>query len=347
MSTIPIENIYYLLCYAWDKLDEKDIVRVDPLAHNNVLDLLAHVLANGVSHLLKQGPDRGYVLYAEETATIRGKVCFTETLKRNYFQQPKLFCEFDELSHNVLHNQILKTTLDRLRRCPELNKSIHAKVMDQLRRWPGIDLIPLSKNDFRRVQLHANNRFYRFLLHVCELLFDCLLPSENEGEMRFVDFTRDDRKMAELFEQFVRNFYRLEQINFRVDRKDLSWDARVYDNTPLELLPMMKTDICLMSAAENVVIDTKFYRDALKRHYEKEILQSGHLFQLSVYLRHFQRRFPIAKKTKGVLLYPTVKYELILNYELEGYPVSIRTINLNQPWPEIHRDLLAIIAVDR
>ncbi|GAG60746.1 unnamed protein product, partial [marine sediment metagenome] len=25
---IPIHNIYYLLCYAWNKLDEKDIVDV-------------------------------------------------------------------------------------------------------------------------------------------------------------------------------------------------------------------------------------------------------------------------------------------------------------------------------
>ena len=26
---IPIQNIYYLLCYAWNKLDEKDIVDED------------------------------------------------------------------------------------------------------------------------------------------------------------------------------------------------------------------------------------------------------------------------------------------------------------------------------
>ena len=37
-NKIPIENIYYLLCYAWDKLEEGDIVSVEKLDNKNILE---------------------------------------------------------------------------------------------------------------------------------------------------------------------------------------------------------------------------------------------------------------------------------------------------------------------
>ena len=55
IKNIPIENIYYLLCYAWDKLEEKDIVSVNKLDSKNILDLLSRVLINGMNYLIKRG----------------------------------------------------------------------------------------------------------------------------------------------------------------------------------------------------------------------------------------------------------------------------------------------------
>ena len=55
MMKIPIQNIYYLLCYAWNKLDERDIVDVRGIDSTNILDLFARVLIGGLSRLFKQG----------------------------------------------------------------------------------------------------------------------------------------------------------------------------------------------------------------------------------------------------------------------------------------------------
>jgi hypothetical protein len=41
---IPIENIYFLLCYAWNKLDEKERVDVSIDDKTELLDLFAKVL---------------------------------------------------------------------------------------------------------------------------------------------------------------------------------------------------------------------------------------------------------------------------------------------------------------
>ena len=108
---IPIQNIYYLLCYAWNKLDEKDIVDVSGIDSTNIVDLFAKVLIGGLNHLIRRGLDRGYVNFSEDTRSLRGKICFAPTIKKNLLINAKVHCEFDELCHDVLHNRILKASV--------------------------------------------------------------------------------------------------------------------------------------------------------------------------------------------------------------------------------------------
>ena len=58
---IPVQNIYYLLCYAWNKLEERDIVDVQGIETTELQDLFAKVLLGGTSRLIKMGLYRGYV----------------------------------------------------------------------------------------------------------------------------------------------------------------------------------------------------------------------------------------------------------------------------------------------
>jgi 5-methylcytosine-specific restriction enzyme subunit McrC len=44
-----------------------------------------------------------------------------------------------------------------------------------------------------------------------------------------------------------------------------------------------------------------------------------------------------------MLLYPTVKPDLHLQYNLHGHRISIRTIDLTQDWQEIHEKLLDLV----
>ena len=71
---IPIQNIYFLLCYAWDTLAEGSIVHVQQDECKSYVDLFARVLESGVTHLLKRGLDRGYITEEEDTACPHGEV---------------------------------------------------------------------------------------------------------------------------------------------------------------------------------------------------------------------------------------------------------------------------------
>ncbi len=48
-EAIPIQNIYFLLCYAWNQLEERDLVEINAEDTTSLQDLLARVLAGECS----------------------------------------------------------------------------------------------------------------------------------------------------------------------------------------------------------------------------------------------------------------------------------------------------------
>ena len=108
---IPIKNLFFILCYAWGRLDEGELVSASVDEASTPQDLLARILINGSNRILKDGLDRGYLEFAEESSSLRGKIDFSTSISRLLFEQAKAATFVDELSHNILHNQILKTTL--------------------------------------------------------------------------------------------------------------------------------------------------------------------------------------------------------------------------------------------
>lgn len=342
---IPIQNIYYLLCYAWDKLEEREIVDVKDIDSTEILDLFCKVLIGGSAHLLKKGLDRNYITYQEDTASIRGKINFNESIKRNLMRQARLNCEYDELSYNILHNQILKATFKRLLKNSEIDKELKKELKVIYDYFYFIDDITLSDRAFDLVRLNRNNYFYDFLLKICRLLYDNYFISEDTGAKKFKDFTRDEVKMRMLFEEFLRNFYRKEQDVFRVYREDIKWQFETEDESAEKLVPKMQTDISLESSKRKIIIDAKYYREILNNNQGSRKLRSANLYQMFAYLKSVEDNGGVNKQCEGILIYPTTDKKLSLQYKVSGHKFSVRTINLNQEWRGIHNELLEIIAI--
>ena len=340
---IPIENIYYLLCYAWNKLDEGDLVDVSASQCSTVLNLLANVLSKGIGRLIKRGIDRGYVNTVKETRTLRGKIDFGRSTKRCLLKHSRAVCTFDEFKVNVLHNQILKSTIRLLLGISGIDDAVVKELHHIYRHLPEVQTIRITPSVFRKVQLHRNNSFYEFLLRICELIMVNLLPSEEAGANKFRDFTRDENQMAGLFESFVRNFYRLEQNHFNVSRDIIPWKEVTADERALGLLPKMETDITLRSPERMVVIDTKFYREALTSRFDRKKLVSSNIYQIHAYLDNIEHSEDVL--VEGMLLYPVVKHQLDEHYTLHGHPLHVATVNLNQDWHNIRRDLLSLVGI--
>lgn len=343
-TKVPIENIYYLLCYAWKQLDEADRVKVNASDYNQYIDLFAKVLNNGCNYLFKRGLDREYCIEKDSISGIKGKLDFAQSIKNIIRNSPKMYCEYDELSFDILHNQIIKAVIRKVLNVKSLDKNIRSDLMDKYCRMHYISDLALNKNHFKKVRLHRNNLFYRFVLNVSYIINESIVLDESSGNYEFVDFVRDEKKMSGIFESFVRNFYkeRLTPKGFEVKPEIIKWDAQA-DDISLAYLPVMKTDISINSSSRKIIIDTKYYQECFQEYYDKKTIISKHLYQLVAYLENHDTQEKSQTKSEGMLLYPTVKQEVSLPYTLMGHKISINTINLNQPWRGISDDLLKLI----
>src|SRR5690606_37123072 len=305
--SIPIRNVYYMLCYAWDHWAEGEMVSLDDVDFDRTQDLLAHVLAEGTARLLKRGLDRGYIPIADDVPGIRGKLDFAATSKRALLARARTHCQFDELRHDVLHNRILKATLGQLMRLDALDDDVRGRVARVHRRLDAVSGVPITRKDFRSVQLHRNNRFYDFLLRLCLLIHDQLIPDPGTGigRTRFRDFRDDEARMWEIFEQFVHNFFRREQQAFRVRAQPVvAWHDAQGEPDHLARLPEMRPDLVLDGADRCIVLDTKFYKEALSERYGARKLHSGNLYQLFTYVHNRAAAHGNLPAHEGMLLYP-------------------------------------------
>ena len=344
--TIPIANIYYLLCYAWRHIEEADERRLRALEGlNETHHLLGKVLAEGTSRLIRRGIDRGYREVREELPGIRGKLMVGETAKRALRSRSRTMCEFEELSHDVLHNRILRSTLGTLLRLPDMHKDVRADIKIAYQKLKGISLVRLNHRLFRQVQLDRNRRFYRFLMHVCQLIHKSLSVEGKPGQVEFLDFRKDEKRMWKLFEDFVVEFYRREQNEFHVGHgKKIQWDDEGTAKEQRRMIPDMESDVLLESKdnKRRFILDCKYYKSALSTHHGTKKLRSEHLYQLLAYLRNREATKP-GPRHEGILLYPVVHEPLRVNVCLEGFPIRARGIDLSQHWRSIHDDMLAVV----
>lgn len=341
MAEIPVQNVYYLLCYAWDQMKEGEVAEVGGMEQTELADLFAQVLINGTKQVARHGLDRGYVHLAEDTARLRGRVDFSSSVKRILFPRAKAHCHFDELSIDILLNRILKAALWHLSRVSTLDDRHRNNLLSLHRQFRGVGDIPFRRSAFRHVQIHSNNGFYRFLMNVCALIQQNLVVQEGGSGRQFRDFRREDAVMSALFEKFVRKFYEHEQDVYTVDAPHIKWDLSDGDASPF--IPRMETDVVLRSPTRSVIIDTKYYQQTLRGQYKREKFISGHLYQLFAYLKNAAVMDKVFEQAEGMLLYPTVQQELDESFTVQGHRMRICTINLAQPWQGIHSDLLALI----
>jgi 5-methylcytosine-specific restriction enzyme subunit McrC len=341
--SIPVANLYYLLCYAWNKLDERDTVNVHAEDANELKDLIARVLINGTEHLLKHGLDRGYRTLSERTARPRGRIDFAASIRNGTLARRQLQCEIDELSYDVPHNRILRTTLRQLATAEGLDRELHERLLSLYRNLNTITEILISDRSFTLVQLHSDNRLYGFLLDVCHLVHDSLLVNQESGARKFRDFIRDEEKMRLLFQSFVKNFYRHHVGGqYKVSGRIIDWQDVEGSLEDLSYLPGLHTDVTMESDSRSIIIDTKYTANAFDFPFGAERIKADHLYQLFAYLQNYGRMTG-EDDVEGILLYPAAERSFDLRYTIMGHRVRIFALNLDQHWTGIEEELLRLV----
>jgi 5-methylcytosine-specific restriction enzyme subunit McrC len=349
---IPVRNIFYLLLYAWDEFRNGSPQDFGVDDSPDLPNLLAKVLNDGVHRLLRRGLDRGYIGTTEETRSPRGKLRLDLMTKQQSMLRGFAICDVDELTPDVLHNQILRASIASLANCADVDKAQRRELQATLRHMSGVSVIKLTASLFHRVQLSRNISQYGFLMRLCELVFDKSLPDEKGTGSRFLNILEDEITMSRVFEKFLKNFYKSELPAFKVEAPKIVWEATAINQEDLSYLPEMRTDITLCSSTQAIIVDAKYHKDTLTNKYRsddvsKKSVKSQDLYQLSTYLAHaphqkFMKREP-ESKLSGMLIYPSIGRQIRLNFEILGVPVKVATVDLSAEWKEIDLELKELI----
>ncbi|MXO52380.1 hypothetical protein GRI42_13800 [Erythrobacter gaetbuli] len=335
-----------MLLYAWGHFRPSELELVGRDESPNLPTLLARVLDANVHRLLRRGLDRGYLSQVEEGRSVRGRIQVSDIAKRQTVRlRGTAIYEYDELSPDVLHNQIIYETLLRLARSEGVEQKTRHEVGLTARRFRDVSRVHLTQGIFRRVVLSRNTSQYALLMHICELLFHELMPDPEGSQTQFKGIQDDKTRMEALFEEFLRAFYRAHLAGREVVAKEYTWAAGPQDAPGLALLPKMRTDITVRSPQETLTIEAKFNRKVLvPSQHGGEKLRSGHLYQLHAYLSH-AAHYQAAAAHRGLLLYAQREQPIDSQLTIFGRPVRVATIDLGQEWQVIHARLLKLAEI--
>ncbi|MGL6298878.1 MAG: 5-methylcytosine restriction system specificity protein McrC [Methanobacteriaceae archaeon] len=342
---IPIQNIYYMLSYAYNNLKiNQDILR-ESVRFKNIYDLFGRILIETINNLVRRGFYREYVIKTEDTSNIKGKINISDSIKRGTFVYKKLNCQYDELSTDVLFNQIIKTTMDNLIRTNVLDNNIKKNLKKLRPFFCNVNSINLNKQTFKSLLWNKNNQYYTLPITICELIFLMRLPDDNNnGNIHFKGFIQSYKnEMANLFENFVFNFYKKELKNVKTHKPKINWnlDYNFTEETGTQYLPKMRTDIVLERENKQLIIDTKFYKRILSTFHEKTMLNSPNLYQIHTYVTNSDFNGEIS----GMLLYASLGDDIDYQFKINNNLILIKTLDLNQDWEKIDKRLKEIAKI--
>ena len=347
-TAIPIRNLYHLLCYAWERMEERDLLDVGAIAPpKDVLDLLGRVLVKAVAAMIRQGFERGYRERQEELAGIRGRIALVPTLRRELPRYGWAECVFDDLEHDTPANRIIRATLTRLICSAAVNDDLRHEAAGVRRHFRDVAEARVTASDCRRILVHRNNRHYGFALHLCEQVLLMLMPDETGSGAKFRDFTRDHKVMARLFEKFVRNYYAHHWDRCGIESvgaKQIAWafDQRAVNEE--DLWPGMKTDICVKRRFRPpLVIDCKFYHQVLKDSpHGKSVLSAENLYQIFAYVQNIRAKAGWFG-TEGLLLYAQNGRAVEEERSVLGARIRAATVDMSLDWGDIENRLRDLI----
>ena len=81
---------------------------------NSLLDIFILEFCEELTTQLRQGAARSYQKNSSNLPVIRGKLLIDLHLKHNSFLQNRLYCQYDELTHDIPLNRIIRATLTAL-----------------------------------------------------------------------------------------------------------------------------------------------------------------------------------------------------------------------------------------
>lgn len=338
---IPVQNIYYMLSYAFQLLNEQGYKDIATEQFDNVAELCASILSKGITVQLKRGLGKEYIPQTEALSSLRGKIDITESIKTQSLLRKQLICTYDEFTVNSYLNRILKSTMELLLHA-DISKARKKALRKLMIYFADVDVLDVHTINWN-IRYDRNNQSYRMLVSVCYLVIKGLLQTNTDGSTRLMDFI-DEQRMCRLYEKFILEYYRKQHPEITARASQIPWQL---DDGFSDMLPVMQSDITLSKGNRTLIIDAKYYAHNTQVQYDVHTLHSGNLYQIFTYVKNKEVTYGDAPhEVSGMLLYAKTDEQIQPNhvYHMSGNKISVRTLDLNCPFPQIREQLDQILS---
>ena len=335
---IATKNVYYMLSYAFQALNQKEYEKVETETFENIADLFAEILSIGINKQIKQGLIKDYIDLTETGSSPKGKINITPSML--LIHQGQLNFTHDDFSINNYLNQILKTTLCILYK-QDISDDSKSKIRKLLAYFRNVDTLDVHKINWK-IRYDRNNQNYRMLIGICYLTIKGWIQGEKEGKIKLMEF-EDLQKEHRLYEKFLLNYFKKEHPYLKADASYVEWQL---DSEEDYLLPRMLSDITLEYENKILIIDAKYYSNITQDHYGKPIAHSGNIYQIFTYVKNKEMELKDNDHVvSGMLLYAGTdeNIQTDVSYMMSGNRITIKTLDLNQDFTLIKEQLDGIV----
>ena len=333
---IRIQNIYYMLAYAFQVLNEQGYRSMATEDFENTAELCAAILIRGISRQIKRGLGKEYIPRTEALSSLRGKIDISETIKTQALLRKQMVCSYDEFSINSNMNRIIKSTMLVLLRA-DITKARKKQLRKLLVFFDDVDTIDLYTVNWN-MQYNRHNQTYRMLISICYLVVKGLLQTQADGSVKLMDFL-DEQRMHRLYEKFILEYYRKEYPQITANASQIPWKL---DDDMSAMLPVMQTDIMLSYGEKILIIDAKYYAHSTQIQYDKHTLHSGNMYQIFTYVKNKEAELAgELHEVSGMLLYARTDEDIYPEneYRMSGNRIEVRTLNLDGDFAMIKEQL--------
>ena len=280
---IDWENTNVFLDYAsGNKLDYFDNAKNFYLgSHKSTLLNRLHVdLISKCEELMKQGLLKSYVIHAENSSSMRGKLLMQHQMLNDAMLRPKFFCEFDELEYDSIENRVILQSLTIVERTSD-NADVRMKAMDLAQKLSGVvqkTTIPLPMRQRMMQSYSRQNLRYKNIHSTCEqVIQESGIDDIYKGNDSYIVPVFYD--MNELFETFIQKIFLNCLKGVKTQHSKKAWEGKG------ELGPRrMKPDITIW--------ESKICKQIIDVKYKTKNISSGDLYQLGFYMHEFGKNNP-------------------------------------------------------
>lgn len=315
---IDARNLFVMLAYAYGLPPEifEEVTQFDEL--DALLEFVVAYWCGLVEERLEHGLYRAYVEQEENLNFLRGRIAFTEDVRRNLIMRQKTSCRYSELMWDVPENQVLRCVAHSLAGW-DFGAETRGRLDNIDHRMDEVSRPRFVSSDLERFQYHRLNRDYEPMHQLCRLFLDEMSLSEEKGDASLNGFLLN---MNQLFERFVTEGLRREASSawFVSDQEDsyLGWRRRLGEVAYRQAIHI-RPDIVLRNGIQiRAVLDCKFKRTSsasFKHHDFYQVLS----YCTSLATNH------------GALIYPKSELELeeVDETLIRESPIAIRRFAIN------------------